>query len=105
MLPDPTTLSFVNYLLETQGRTNALAALTNIQGGQYTLTTTSNGRILTTATATNKSFTYTLLPSMGPEKLMSMAFLAKQFIRSRTDAELDAIWSHRRSNVALGRFG
>lgn len=72
--------------------------------GQFTIAKAS-GKVMTTATATNKSFSFTIDPSMSAGALMKAADEALAWFDSHTSDELAAFLTRRATNVAFNRYG
>lgn len=88
---EPRTIRRLAYSAVTQAnndRAAALASLNLLVIGQYNATA---GRVMTQASATNKSFSYTLEAGFGPNQIADLAFEAITLINSLTDEQFPTL--------------
>lgn len=107
MTPSTTVQAFA-YAALTQANDDqdaAIAALKALNAGLYTAAATGGGRVMTAATATNKSFQFTLPQDLSPKQLGEFIFQALQLLKTHTAAELEALMFRRRRNVSVAGFG
>lgn len=83
-----------------QGRAVIEALVT----GQFVIVQGS-GKVMTTATATNKSFSFAIDPGLTVEKIMLAADEALAWLDSHTADELAAFLARRATNVSFNRYG
>jgi hypothetical protein len=83
----------------------AIASLDAVLAGQYTTNTTSNGRVMTSASGEGKAFSYQLPENFGPKEITDITFQAIQFLNQYTLDEINVLLFRRRRNVALASFG
>lgn len=95
--------SFVKPLLRIaslQGR----EVLESLVTGQFSVVA-GGGKVMTQATATNKSFTFTIDQNLTASKIMEYADEALAWYDSHTPDELAAFLVRRASQYAINRYG
>ena len=94
---------FVRVLLRIaslQGRTVIEALVT----GQFSIVQ-GGGKVMTTATATNKSFSFTIDQGLTTSAVMAAADQALAWLDSHTADELTAFLKRRATSVSVVRYG
>ena len=86
-------------IAKLQGR----AVLESLVTGQFTLVQGS-GKVMTQATATNKSFSFTLDSSLSVSAIINDADTALAWFDSHSTAELNSFLTRRASSVAIARY-
>lgn len=84
---EPRTIRRLAYSAVTQANNNreaALASLNQLVIGQFTA---AAGKVMTQASATNKSFAFTLEAGFGPNQIADLAFDAIGLINAITDEQ------------------
>lgn len=96
--------AYAAYRAASNSRADAITALDAVITGNYTSITSGGGRVMTAATATNKSFSYTLPAGYGPKEIGEMAYGAVRFLAGCTDDNVETRLTSFPKTSALARF-
>lgn len=103
MADDFDTIRFLAYSAITQAandREAAIASLNQMVLSQFSI---SAGKVMTQASATNKSFTYTVDPSYSPFRIAKLAHQAICLLNGLSDEQLPTL-TRTPSQWALAKF-